>query len=685
MGAGAASAQTTVLTPTSSNYDLVANSGVDKFVEISSGTNAYFTLDASTIPAGSVGILGNGGWPNGIGSTGSWDLSWWEVTTNAPVMVVDSGATLTFDGSNDYNFESMIQATGDVTFLGKEWRLWKNNSFLGNITIQDGATIDFGSREWGCCTFAGTVTFGSHTNIDMNGGKVNFYQSGAAAVVGGRISGSAAADLEVASGKLVVNGNYGTTGRSFAGTVNIASGASFTVGDSTHASAVFGDPAARINLTGASATLSGYGTINGTVNSSGIIKAGGTNGVNGGLTINGNLTQASSGQIYTAITPTGISNLTINGTAAIGGDLFITVADGTYSNRRYHLVTATSFSGSFNHVYTVGNPSGPIIGILKTPDGKGYDVLAEGSSATQVYGHLAYANRSALTNFVGSLYDAMATTSASGAKIDVWLTPIGEIENLGRDGLGYEQKTYGVSMGGMHRFESHNGVVGAAFSYRHGNLSVKNDPATASSNGYDLALYGGADVNALRVEASAFYSIADASTKRPMGSDGTSFANQTGYAYGISGQISHDMFQSLVTPYVRATYARHHWGAATEAGSGDYDLRHDAINANTLAVDLGIRAHLLRQGPDQRFKMDVDLSARHDLSNPGETVMVGFANIPGATGISYWRGDSKNSLRLGLNAAGRITDQIEAYTRVGGTLTSHRRAGELAIGVKYKL
>jgi uncharacterized protein with beta-barrel porin domain len=322
---------------------------------------------------------------------------------------------------------------------------------------------------------------------------------------------------------------------------------------------------------------------------------------------------------------------------------------------------------------------------LKTPDGKGYDVLAEGSSATQVYGHLAYANRSALTNFVGSLYDAMATTSASGAKIDVWLTPIGEIENLGRDGLGYEQKTYGVSMGGMHRFESHNGVVGAAFSYRHGNLSVKNDPATASSNGYDLALYGGADVNALRVEASAFYSIADASTKRPMGSDGTSFANQTGYAYGISGQISHDMFQSLVTPYVRATYARHHWGAATEAGSGDYDLRHDAINANTLAVDLGIRAHLLRQGPDQRFKMDVDLSARHDLSNPGETVMVGFANIPGATGISYWRGDSKNSLRLGLNAAGRITDQIEAYTRVGGTLTSHRRAGELAIGVKYKL
>ena len=37
-----------------------------------------------------------------------------------------------------------------------------------------------------------------------------------------------------------------------------------------------------------------------------------------------------------------------------------------------------------------------------------------------------------------------------------------------------------------------------------------------------------------------------------------------------------------------------------------------------------------------------------------------------------------------VNVAGDITDQMEIFGRLGGTLTSHRRAGELSLGVKYK-
>ena len=693
MAAGA-SAQTTVLTPSSANYDLVAQSGVDKAVEISSGTNAYFSLANSgtplaTIPAGAVAILSNTGWPNGIGSSGGWDLSWWEVTTNAPVIKVDNGASLTFtNAGGDYNFESMIQASGDVTFQAAEWRIWKSNSFLGNVTILDGAIMDFGSKEWGCCTFAGTVTFGPNTNIDMNGSTINLYQTGTDAVVGGRISGSSAAVINVYSQALIVNGNYGSTGKSFNGVVNVSPDATFTVGDSSHPSAVFGDPAgnsATINIQGTTSTLSGYGTIYGNVNSVGGIKAGGNKTVMGNLTVDGSLNLADSSQLYTAVSPTGASGLIVNGNAKLAGDLIINITDGTYGNNVFPLVAVSNgtITGSFATISTSGNVAGAMVGLMKSVSG--YNVVTEKGSAAQVFGHLPYANRTALTSFVGSIYDVMAITPQSGAKFDTWLTPIGEIENVERDGLGYENTTYGLSAGAMHRFERHGGVLGAALSYRHGSMSVKDDPATASTDAFDFAVYGGADVNVVRFEGSAFYNVYEADTKRPMGAYGTAVADgQRGFAYGVSGQISRDMFSSLVAPYVRAMYARNHLGSASEAGSDFYDLRHDAIDINSFSVDLGIRVHLLRPEPDRRFKVDADVAWRHDLSDPGETVVGGFVSTPDSSSVAYWKGDSQNALRAGLNVAGRITDQLEVYSRLDGVLTSYRRAGELAAGVKYR-
>jgi hypothetical protein len=213
---------------------------------------------------------------------------------------------------------------------------------------------------------------------------------------------------------------------------------------------------------------------------------------------------------------------------------------------------------------------------------------------------------------------------------------------------------------------------------------VKDDPATAATIGYDLAVYGGADVNELRLEGSAFYNIFSADTKRPMGAFGTSVASQNGYAYGVSGQISHTMFRSLLTPYVRGMFGRNHMEAASESGSLQYDLMHEAINLNTLVVDLGIRAHVLTPLPDQPIKVDTDLAWRYDLSDPGETATVGFANFVSGTSTAYWRGDSKHALVAGVDVAGQVTDRLEIYGRLSGTLTSHRRAGDLSAGVKYR-
>jgi hypothetical protein len=131
-------------------------------------------------------------------------------------------------------------------------------------------------------------------------------------------------------------------------------------------------------------------------------------------------------------------------------------------------------------------------------------------------------------------------------------------------------------------------------------------------------------------------------------------------------------------------YARNHLEVGKETGSLQYSLQHYAVNLNTFIVDVGFRAHVLNPQPGRRIKVDAGVAWRHDLSDPGETVNVTFANFAGGNNTYFWRGDSKHAAVADVNVAGDVTDQMEVYGRLGGTLTSHRRAGELSLGVKYK-
>lgn len=698
-------AQTTVLTSTSSNYDLLTHAGTDQYVEVSSGTHAYVMEGDSygysnsgnpraPIPAGGVGILYvvGGNWQNGIGSTGSAgsSLGWFYVPSNAPVIKDDAGATVTVAGREligpkwnadyanpanpgAYNqtpemyFWGMFQSNGgEVQFGEGRWTVWGPNHFT-NLTLLDNARLRSGGgfEPWGGCCGSSALT-----------------------VVDGWLAGASTSTLEVNGSSVTVNG-ANNSAHAFTGTVNVRPGGIFVVGDSTHASAVFGDPvgrAAQINVTG---TLTGYGTIygnvtNGSATAGGTINSGGTAGVNGGLTINGNLTLTNNSLVATSMTTTGVSGVVVSGNMMAAGELDVTIAPGNYGNGVFPLLTVNggAITGAFSRVHTFGSVGDVVTGLLQTSSG--FTIVTEKGTSAQVYGHLLYANRMAITNFVGSVYDAMAMTPSSGAKVDTWITPIGEIENISRNDQGYEQKTYGLSGGAMHRFERHGGVIGVAVSYRHGDMSVKGSADRARTNAYDFAVYGGADVNELRFEGSAFYNLLSADAKRPMGTFGTPVSSQNGYAYGVSGQISHDMFRSLLTPYVRGMYGRNHLEAGKETGSAMFALQHQAVNLNTFIVDVGMRVHLLNPVPDRRIKVDAGLAWRHDLSDPGETVNVSFANFTGGNNTYFWRGDSKNAAVMDMNVAGDVTDQMEVYGRLGGTFTSHRRAGELSLGVKYK-
>jgi len=687
MAAAPASAQTTVLTSSSSNYDLLTHAGTDQYVEVSSGTNAYlirgdsygYSNSGNPVAAtGGVDVLYTigGGWQNGIGSAGSGDgssdLSWFYVPSNAPAIKVDSGATLTVAGKEvtgsdeQFYFYSMFKGNGgDVSFGEGKWTLWGSNNFT-DLTLLNNARLRFGGiyEPWGCC---GGGTSGSNT-------------------VSGWLAGASTSILQVDGGSLTMNG-VNTAAHTYIGTVNVNSGGTFTVGDSSHMSTVFGDPVgktAQINVNG-TGILSGYGTIYGNVTNSGVIQPGGTSGVTGGLTINGNLTLTDNSILRTSMSPAGVNGLTVNGNMVAAGEMDIDIASGDYGNAVYQILSVnggTITGAGFSRILTTGSTGDVIAGLLGTSSG--YSIVTEKGSAAQVYGHVFYANRLALTNFVGSLYDAMAMTPSSGAKIDTWATVNGGIVNLGRGGLGFDEKSYGLSVGGMYRFENHGGVIGAAFSYRRGNMSVKGDTATASTDGYDFGIYGGAEVNRTRFDGSAFYSINTADTSRPMGSYGTSMSSGKGYSYGVSGEISREVFSGLMAPYVRGMYARVHLAAAAESGSLQFDLQHDGMNANTFVTDLGLRVHLLRPKEDERIKLDANFAWRYDLSDPGESASVSFANFSSGSNAFFWKGDSKHALVVGLDGTSQVANGLEVYGRLNGILTSYRRAGELSLGVKYK-
>jgi hypothetical protein len=161
MAASPALATTTTLTP-GQYYDLTT--ATDTAVILPTGMTAYLN-NGSSLPAGST-ILNYSAW---LTSESSASFDWWGscCTRNAPVITVDSGATLYVVGGPWG--QSMFQATGDVVFettSGNESEIIGNNKFLGNVTLQDGAIVQIG-WDWSSINFA--TTFGPNTHFVLQG------------------------------------------------------------------------------------------------------------------------------------------------------------------------------------------------------------------------------------------------------------------------------------------------------------------------------------------------------------------------------------------------------------------------------------------------------------------------------------------------------------------------------------
>lgn len=670
-----ANASTVTLTSANSPYAYDGETG--NVIEVTSGTKAYQTASYNSIPDGYLGLV--------------WSSTPSVSSTTADTIKVDSGASLYID--NPWGWQqptSLYNVEGDTT-IAHGWSLFMGtNSFLGDITVEDSATVEFGAL-WGVYPTDATTYFGTSTDISIGSGSTIYFvephsMSNTISTISSKDS---TALVKLINSTLILDG-ANTASSAYYGTFQVYAGATLQIGDSTHSTAVFGDPTASAanvvvyQSSGTLGTLSGYGTLYGSVTSDGIVRPGGTSGTAGTLTVVGNYAQNSGAELAIEVTPTGVSKLAVSGTATVDGTLLLNVNKGEYGNNIYTILTADSISGSFDRYKIAGDTSSAIVGF--DISSSGYSLVTERGGSAQIVSHALNANRSLIASLTRNLYDQIAsnTGTVKTGEVYAWAQPFARFDDMGRDGVGYDVKYGGLTGGAEYRFTDMNAVVGGSFTYARGSMDVKNEASKLTSDTFNLAIYGGADLQYARVDGVAFVDFYDADSKRDIGSYGKAKSSPSGMSYGVSFQISRDLFDNLITPYARGSISRHHVNGKTESGDEEFVLDFDDYNQTAFSGDIGVRVHVLTPTPDLKIKWDVTAGVSHDFTDMNQTISGEFAKLSDSAFSVTWRGNSANSLQVGTEFSDTVSDGIEIFARLNGQFTTYERAGDFFVGGRYK-
>jgi uncharacterized protein with beta-barrel porin domain len=620
---------------------------------------------------------------------------------------VQSGATLTFANLQSLgpgvgglwtSFYNMINSAGDVNFeggqnSGQPWQIDGANTFTGNINFEAGTYVLFGA-SYG----AGELTLGPNTNLTMGANSYAYLNdaAGFTTTMGGMLAGVSTAKFELAGGTLVINGQN-TVANPFVGTLQVDPGATLVIGDSTHPGAIFGDPGntngstetLNIGRTGGSpATLQGYGAIYATVNNSGIVQPGGTQGAPGALTVS-QYNQTGTGILQIALSPNGASELKVLGTATLDGTLALNFASGHYGNQIFPIVSA----GTLNIASTLQvTTSGPVAGGLKETS-TGIDVVTEQTSSVQVFGHLASADRSNVLGFNDTLYDIQtsdgATASAApktdyGNGFDAWLEPFGRTASIGHDGPDYRTSSGGLTGGLEHKWNN-NAVAGLSVSYANETLKTDADMTNSTSNTVDLGLYGGYKFENARVEGVLFYNTYSANVSRNLGSVGTIGSSPSGQALGASLQISNNIYSDIIEPYIRMTFSDIRQARVAENGTNLLALDVNAIEKGYFDGEVGVKIHPTFITVAASLHPEITLAVQHDFTqNPGEQAVAQFANLSGSPFAYSWKGDQGTAAIAGLMLSSDVASNLQIFGKVDGRFSSYGQSGEIRLGGSYR-
>ena len=681
---------------------------------------------------GYLGTVHNNGWVPIIDSSGAITTTSGAAQGGATVgkLNINQGATLVLAGQQSIYgspyepLNSVINAAGNVVVENNggvtgsnQYGLTGNTTITGNLTLEQGANVRVGeyygtvSGALGSLTTNGgyygasAINFGATTNVTLQGTATNsallYMNLSAPAVMGGALSATQQSEVWLHAGTLTVNG-ANTTANPFVGALQLDAGTTFIAGDSSHTSAVFGDPnhtdgsSLTLNIartSGTPVTLMGYGTIYATVNNSGVVTPGGTPGVLGNLTVS-QYNQTGLGVLNIEVSPTGASQLKVLGTASLGGTLNLKIDSGNYGNQVIQILSANAITGSFSNINTSGSEAA---GLAETSTG--YYVVTELASNVQVFGHLVSSDLSNVNAFTDTLYDNLQGTYPSkapktnlGNGFDVWLQPFGRTAHVASQGYGYNSTAEGVTGGWKHRssgdLEGRLGIsnlnFGLAMSYANETLNTDAEATKSSSQTYDGALYAGFNLQNARIDGMYFFNSYKANVDRNLGASGSILSSPKAKSNGGSLQISNGLYDNLIVPYFRATYTSLDQAAITELGTNLLALKVNEIQKDYFYTDLGIKIHPGATTQIVGLRPEITLALEHNFTfHPGDLVSGQFANLSGSPFTFNWKGDQTTAAIVGINLTSDVTSNLQLFGKLDGRFTSHSENGELRLGGKF--
>lgn len=654
------------------------------------GGNTY--TGATTIGSGTLALSGAGdiSASSGVVDNGTFDISG---TTSGASIATISGAGAVALGSKTLtvtngagSFGGSIGGTGGLTVSGGTLTLTSATAYTGATTI-DGGTLALSGA--GALSSATAVTLASsNATLDLSAAGTQQFASltGASAshvVLGanaltvgdatdttfsGTLSGPGAF-VKQGTGTLTLDG----VSSAFSGTTTVAAG-TLEVGDAANPSALLGGNA----QVAANGTLRGHGTVAGNVANAGIVAPGGTIGT---LTLGGNYTQASNGTLSIEVSPTAASQLRVGGAATLDGTLHIVYDPGTYSARRYALLTAgNGVSGTFSTV-TNATLAGADLSSLQQSIAYGANEVdlaltaaggtvpvviapqdttiftAEGTSALT----RAQTTNSAL---LGRLGRNGKTGSAVMSPAGSWVSVTGSSTKIsGTDGRpGFLTHEYGF-LAGVDRREGPN-TIGVAAGYSHTSLDESMTGDSSAADTLRIALYGARSLGPVDLAATVGYGLDFLSQKRPFGSIGTAEGDHYGNEFTAALQAGMPVAVGslTMTPRLGLRYAYFRGNGFGESGAQGQNLTVDADNARSLQPFVSLA---------------IDKAFGNALAPVDVQWRVGYAYET----LSHNRGLAVTS-QDGTTFSAPGTDLPRAYLTTGASVSFHpAKSMSVAVGV----
>ncbi|KPC53826.1 autotransporter family protein [Amantichitinum ursilacus] len=562
-----------------------------------------------------------------------------------------------------------------------------------------GKAVDFGSSDSSLQIVGGAASISG----DLDGGSGNSTLSivpgaGNSFVYADNISRFAS--LSVGAGTTILDGNTQIAG------LTSVSGGVLQIGDASHASAVL---AGNVQVA-ADGTLGGHGSVVGNVINAGIVRPGGSIGT---LTINGNYSQSASGTLLIDVSPSGASQLKVNGAANLGGTLQLLYGPGTYTASTFNVLSANSVSGSFANVSS-NVPTGMTQSVAVS--GTGVNLVLQGAAtatptpAPTPTPSPAPSPAPAPTPVViaptnANLFGAMASSSllqtqrladavlqarhASGApgEVNGWMQAEGQnVRTDANSGApGYKDEHFGLIAGA----DTQKGgwTLGDAISYGHSRVE-END--TGNSGKIDtLALTGYAQTDTasgvqLAGTLGAGYSWL--SSTRQFATLGNATADA--HAYTLGGALQAGLPSALtaawtLTPRLGARYALYHGQAFSESGPTSQNLNVQAATLHSMQPFAGIAINYAAGEGSRKAQLQASLDYAYETGSASRAMTV--ASQDGTRFVIPGTETERGLVTAGIGIQYPLGAALDVYLNYQGIVKTGNVAANAAnAGLKYR-